>query len=242
MTLTMRQGQEVVGMSVVTRDNGHEVGRVKDLIVHRAKNRVLGLLMARGGWFQHARVLPLSEVLSFGVNAILVPSDTVVVEAEQVPEIQVVLDQKKMLCGTVLMTANGNEIGRVKDVRFDEHSGKVEGFEVLSGIFVDATSDRVFLPADQNVNVREDVVLVSDEAAERLMQAASGVGCSDLTDEQTRELRSSTAMSEIDTVGTSAKGKVRTPWRPTGRRLRAGVQWAIERIGELWRETQHKPR
>lgn len=200
----MRHGKEVVGMSVVTCDKGHELGRVKDLIVHRVQNRVVGLLMRQGGWFQHARVLPLSDVLSFGADAIMVPSEKAVVESEQVPDIQRILEQKKMLGGTILMTANGNEIGKVKDVRFDENSGSIEGFEVVTGGVADANSARAFLPAGQDVVVGEGAVLVSDDAAERLMQVAGGV---ERPDQSSGQTPSNPSASDRTSAATSEFGR-----------------------------------
>src|SRR4051794_29392220 len=136
----MRKGSDLIGKLIVAYETGERIERVEDLIFDQSGNRVLGFLVDEGGWTRRARVLPLREVQSIGVDAIVVPSKRSIVSADRVSEMKDVLQRNKALRKTKLMTTDGREIGTLEDLFFDDKTGVIEGYEVSGGLFAEKDS------------------------------------------------------------------------------------------------------
>jgi|GEM_PF-3119064 uncharacterized protein YrrD len=206
----MLEGKEIIGMPVVTSDTGEEIGRVKEVIVHRAKKCVVGFLLQRSGWFQHARAVPFAEVESFDKSAVMVPSTDSVVRLEQVPEGPRLLERKP-IAGSALISRSGHEVGRVTDFFFDEDSGEFDGFEVVAGSAEESADDEVsspeYLPLNDDVFVGKDDVVISEQAVERLFDDSTE---SDRRD-STREIP---VMDENTLKAMNVNPAANTAWKP----------------------------
>jgi len=113
----MRKGSDLIGKLIVAYETGERIERVEDLIFDQSGNRVLGFLVDEGGWTRRARVLPLREVQSIGVDAIVVPSKRSIVNADRVSDMKDVLQRNKALRKTKLMTTDGRELGQPRGDR-----------------------------------------------------------------------------------------------------------------------------
>jgi uncharacterized protein YrrD len=131
------------------------------------------LLVDKAGWFHNARVLPLQEILFIGEDEIGVPTKSVILEAKQLPAIQLILERRNTLDGTTLTTSDGEEIGIIQDIQFDERSGNVEGFMVTSRVTDETWPETWFLPCGEEVWIGESVAIVGAELIKRLRQSAS---------------------------------------------------------------------
>lgn len=161
----MLRGNNVIGMPVVAVDRGAEVDHVRDLVLDRNSRRVVALLIEKEGWFNgQARVLPLSRVQAFGPSAIMVQSAGEIVPAEQAPDIQEAIAGHAKCAGASLMTFDGRKLGTVKDIEFDEKTGRIGAFEVSGGIVEDVVSGRSLVRPGDNLVVGEELVIVGSDA------------------------------------------------------------------------------
>src|SRR5262245_24591695 len=126
----MQRRSDIIGRRVVSLDRGSELDRVSDVVVDRARHRVVALLLKRGRWLQTPRVVPLAAVQSFGHDAIMVPSAAAITEVASVPDIKVAYQRWAHLPGTKVLSTGGTQLGIIRDVQFDEHSGEVSAFEI----------------------------------------------------------------------------------------------------------------
>ncbi len=178
----MLKAKEVIGLPLVTSDTGEEIGHVKEVIVHRAKNCVVGFLVRRAGWFQPAKVLPFSQVMSFDDSAVIVLTTSSVGGLDQVPDVSRLL-KRKPLAGSMLISSNGHAIGRISDFSFDELSGKLNGFEVVTGSTEDTMSDPEFVPLNEHILIGRVDVIASEQAVARLLKEATVASGPDATRE-----------------------------------------------------------
>jgi uncharacterized protein YrrD len=168
----MRKGSDLIGKLIVAYETGERIERVEDLIFDQSGNRVLGFVVDEGGWARKARVLPLREVQSIGVDAIVVPSKRSIVSVDQVPEMKEVLQRNKALRKTKLMTTDGREIGTLEDLYFDDKTGAIEGYEVSGGLFAEKDSGRGFIPAPETLRVGENIAFVPPETVDIMLDHA----------------------------------------------------------------------
>ncbi|MCL5734401.1 MAG: PRC-barrel domain-containing protein [Actinobacteria bacterium] len=160
----MRRGRDLVGLPVITRDNGTKVGKVEDVILDRACTRVLGLLVDEGGWFSSARVVPWASILVVGLDAVIIAAEAGVKKASEVPEMNEVLDRGYVLDGLELETTRGTKLGRIEEFYFDPTTGVVRGFELSGG------RKPSFLPLPQGFETGRDVAFVDPSVESTIIE------------------------------------------------------------------------
>jgi uncharacterized protein YrrD len=171
----MRKGSEIIGKSVIAFDTGEKFETVLDLIFDQYSNRILALLVDEAGWFSTSNVIPLSSIQSIGPDAIIVASKSAEIPANQIQEIDRVLEQNNIMKGTKIVSTDGRDLGKMIDLYFDEHSGEIEGYEVSGGIFADAYTGRSFVPAPETLKIGKDVAFVPSETADMMQEQVGGI-------------------------------------------------------------------
>ena len=85
------------------------------------------------------------------------------------------LESKKSLLGMALLTTDGQNLGRIADVYFDEQTGNVVGYEATGGLFADLSSGRAFIPAPSDVQIGEDAAIVPISVANAMKENPGGI-------------------------------------------------------------------
>lgn len=171
----MRKGTDIIGKAVVDFATGDRFEKVEDIVFDPIASKVVAFLLDEGGWFSSAKVLPLDKVRAIGPDAILVDTKTVVVSAEQVPNLKDVLEHGNVLKGRRIMTTEGEDLGSASDLFFDEKTGMVEGYEVSGGLFADAYTGRSFVPAGETLKLGEDVAFVTPMTSQLMEEQVGGI-------------------------------------------------------------------
>lgn len=170
----MIKGKELLGRPVVAINTGERVDNVRDLVFDHQANEVLGLLVDEGGFFRAARVVPFDAIRSIGEDAIMVDSSESVTSTREDGRLADVLDSKVSLTGMTLLTTDGQNLGKIADVFFDEHTGRVEGYEATGGIFSDLSSGRTYVPAPEHVQIGQDAAIVPISVAAAMQEQEAG--------------------------------------------------------------------
>ena len=170
----MIKGKELIGRNIVTIDSGNQIDRVHDLVFDHDANQVLALLVDEGGWFRAAKVVPFESVKNIGEDAVMVQDESAVVSARDDSRIAELLDTNMGLIGTKLLTTDGRDLGKIADVYFDEHSGKVVGYEATGGVFSDLSSGRTFVPAPESISIGENAAIVPISVASAMEEQEAG--------------------------------------------------------------------
>jgi uncharacterized protein YrrD len=170
----MRKGTDLIGKPIVSFDTGERIEHIRDLISDQTKNQLLGFVVDEGGWFSTARVLPLSHIHAIGPDTIIVRSKDAIVPADSDLVIQRILERNNVLKGTTIVTTDGQDLGTLVDLYFDDQTGIIEGYEASGGVFADAFSGRSFVPARQTLKIGEDVAFVPPETAQLMEEQVGG--------------------------------------------------------------------
>ena len=200
----MYKGRDMIGKSVVSYDHGEKFAKIIDLIFDQNSNQLLGFLIEEGGWFSNAQVVQLKDVQSIGLHAIIVPSKSMNFDASLVPAIDYILKINNALRDTDIMTTDGQDLGHIVDLYFDENTGMVEGYEVSGGIFADAFSGRSFVPAIETLKIGRHVAFVTPHTAKMMEEQIGGIkGAIQATSDKVQETAQATG-AKIDDARRSA--------------------------------------
>lgn len=170
----MIKGKEILGKNIVSISTGQRVDSVRDVVFDHQANQVLGLLVDEGGWFRAAKVVPFERIRSFGEDAIMIGEAADLTTSREDGRLADMLENKVSLMGMTLLTTDGQNLGKIADVYFDEHSGRVEGYEATGGLFADLSSGRSFVPAPESVQIGADAAIVPVGVAAAMQEQEDG--------------------------------------------------------------------
>ena len=143
----MLKGTDLIGLPIIASDSGQTLATTQDFIISPEADRLIGLLIKKGGWTGQAQVVPWGEIVVAELTAIIVRSDASIVDADDVPDIQSVLESNKRLRGTRMCTTDGVDLGVIVDLFFSRKTGMTEGYEVCGRLLDAASSHCVFVSA-----------------------------------------------------------------------------------------------
>ena len=228
----MLKGSDIIGLPVVTFDHGEKIDKVTDVVFDHSANQVIAFLVDEGGWFSSARVVPFESLRTVGPDAVIVPAKSAVVEAGRAPAVAKILERGNVLKGTKIMTTDGRDLGSMRDLYFDEATGRVEGFEVSGGLFADAYEGRSFVPAPHTLTIGEDVAFVPPETAGLMEEQVGGIkGATQSLGEKIKEGAES-AGERIQAGAESARDKLQAGAESARETLQAGGEAVRQRVGE----------
>lgn len=124
---------ELKGRAVVNVEDAKKIGEVENLFLDPGSRRLLSLKVKTGGLFSTALIVPVSQILNIGPDAVTVKSDTV--GSDQVgstPPAQEPVEVTAIL-GNKVVTDAGALVGEVHDVLLDPVSAAVTGYDVREG-------------------------------------------------------------------------------------------------------------
>ena len=124
----MKAGADVLGIAI-RADNGRRIGTVHDVLFDDACSRVVGLVVRSGLVFRTRQVVGFTEVQDISPRAVVVAGAKP--RRPSPDEVAAMSTDRRSIQGRAVVTRGGEHLGTVRDVLFDEESGRVLGFEVL---------------------------------------------------------------------------------------------------------------
>ena len=176
--------KSLIGMTVFAVEGGKNLGTVDRLLFSPDEMRVTAFVVASVAGMmdepEPQKLLPTEKVKAVGQDAITVESDSMLdVTADgELPPGAVAFDQIER---EKVITENGEDVGEISSVEFDEQTFKLDFIEVGRG-FLSGSS---MISVENIVSVGEDVIVVRDAA----MAEAEAPVEDDIVDEETDEKR-----------------------------------------------------
>ena len=147
----MRLSKDLIGKSVVTISDGRIVGDVKDVYMNAEMTMLAGVNLGKTGklFRRKAVIVPIENVVVFGVDVILIKSDEAVTDSKEleVSAEWVLLDEVE---GREIDTPGGTKVGQIGDLVLDE-DGNIMAF-ALARVYVEGPL------SDERVVYRDSVI------------------------------------------------------------------------------------
>jgi uncharacterized protein YrrD len=119
--------QDAHGVPVLAKESAEQVGAVEHFVV--AQGRVRAIHIAGG---KHGRLVDWADVISFGDDAVVVASESVVRDATDDREARALRGELDLV-GKRVLTDIGDELGDIADVTFDAEDGTILSLRVDDG-------------------------------------------------------------------------------------------------------------
>src|SRR4051812_1614915 len=171
----MRKGKSVIGKQILSLATGERLETVSDLVLDPDGRRMIALVASEGGILTSSKVVPSSEISSFGRDAVVVRGPDAIISASDQPDLRAAVNHNDKILGKAVFTTTGDKLGSISDVYFDERTADVMGYEVSSGLIGDATKGTSYLATDEITNIGPDVIYVHPLTADALEAQVGGI-------------------------------------------------------------------
>ncbi len=164
----------VIGQDVLSLADGTRIHTVKDLVIGDPA-QIVALLVDEGGLLSTSTIVPIEAITRFGKDAVVIADSTAVIPASADARVKAILTRKDRLVGKTVYSTDGQKLGSVADMYFDEVSGRIDGLEVTGGALADLAKGTSYLSADEIERSGPDVVFVPPATAAALTAQIGGV-------------------------------------------------------------------
>lgn len=157
---------ELIGLPVLSLNNGQQIGEVQDLVVDISKSTVSGLLIVNETWLSECHTVFFSDIFRIGRDAIMLRDASALqpataLEFEDCYRLQELTEK-------IIYTETGMYLGGLVDIFFQPSTGELTGYEVSDGIIADFLFGRKAMPVPQAQMVHPNRLLVPESMSELL--------------------------------------------------------------------------
>lgn len=163
----MRRASDILHKPVIVGSSGDYAGRVTNLVFDEHRGLCLGAVVERGRLLRRTRVLPFVDIMSIGKHFVVARRRESLLRPRDMPAI-VENPPSVKVKGKRLVSADGQYLGRIVDVRVDERSGRIEGYDLSRGRLATLFGKRMYLSAVEGLVASDDIVLAPAGAAASL--------------------------------------------------------------------------
>ncbi|MCD5323739.1 MULTISPECIES: PRC-barrel domain-containing protein [Pontibacillus] len=154
----MKRSHEITELPIISIVDGKEVGRVKSLVINPDEGHVDFLTIEHKDWQVSVKAIPFKKVIGVGEYAVTIESTTAILDLDEIPIANELINKKVKIIGSKVMTRKGQLIGEVTEYYVNDDTGKVIAASVQMG------NEEVVLESASVVTYSEHMTIVSEEA------------------------------------------------------------------------------
>lgn len=171
----MRRSKELLGMPVVSLEEGIRIGRVTGLVINPSAKAVAALMIEKGGFLrEEQRFVPFAQVHSIGANAVTLQQGRYAAKGTSLPEILRLYQEKVSLLGAKVVAENGTVLGDVTEYLVETTNGAISAVEIatVKPAFFQGVRllDSAFIRT-----IGKEIVVVHDAAIDNLTPVDGGL-------------------------------------------------------------------
>ncbi|MBB6445861.1 PRC-barrel domain-containing protein [Bacillus benzoevorans] len=163
----MKNSAQITGLPIISITDGIQVGKVKSLVINPEKGAVDFLTIEQDDWQVSVKAIPFKKVIGVGEFAVTIDSDSAIIDLNEIPIANQLVNKKIKILNTRVMTRKGELIGEINEFYVDEDNGLILGMALK-------TSDReVALPSEFVLTYGKDIIIVKEEATEHFLSSTN---------------------------------------------------------------------
>ncbi|WP_328589533.1 PRC-barrel domain-containing protein [Priestia abyssalis] len=169
----MKKSIEVIKLPIISIAAGDQLGQVNSLVINPEKFSVDFLTIQQEDWQVSVKAIPFKKVIGVGEYAVTVENESAVIDLNEIPIANQLLNKKVGIIGSKVMTRKGELLGEILEYYLNDDNGELMGLSIKSG------QKDVILPIGSVITLGKEMVIVNEHAkeaflteAEQLMEAA----------------------------------------------------------------------
>ena len=154
----MRTFSLLKGLPVIEIKSGAKLGEVSDLRIS-ADGLVKGLLVKKGALLKKTFLIDIDDVSSFGWDSVMIEEQSFLKSEKNADDYT--FESENSLVGKVMMTREGEKLGLLEDVYFQEEVGTIVGYELSDGFFSDMLEGKRVVKTKAPPAIGKDAIIVN---------------------------------------------------------------------------------
>ncbi|MFZ5646219.1 MAG: PRC-barrel domain-containing protein [Bacillota bacterium] len=171
----MRKSKQFQGMSVVSLEEGQQIGSVRGLVINPALKNVAALIIEQKGWFREQKFVPFSKVHSIGEDVITIDRVNRAEKGTSLPEILKLFKDKVNIIGSRLVAENGAVLGLVEEYYVDLQTGDIVGLEFSGGTVNNLFKGSAFLDINYVRTLGTSIIICSNSSIDNIVKMDGGL-------------------------------------------------------------------
>lgn len=192
----MKKSTQITGLPIISILDGNQVGKVKSLVINPDKGSVDFLTIEHEDFQVSVKAIPYKKVVGIGEYAVTVDSESAVIDLNEIPIANQLVNKKIKITSTKVMTRKGELIGEVMEYFVDQDTGHILGMQLK-------LSDKdVALSSDLVVTFGKDIIIVKEDATSYFLNSVEELDgktiSTDTAEELVNELPSLEAATSVE--------------------------------------------
>lgn len=163
----MKNSAQITGLPIISITDGIQVGKVKSLVINPEKGAVDFLTIEHDDWQVSVKAIPFKKVIGVGEFAVTIDSDSAIIDLNEIPIANQLVNKKIKILNTRVMTRKGELIGEINEFYVDENNG------LILGMALKASDSEVALPAEFVLTYGKDIIIVKEEATNHFLSSTN---------------------------------------------------------------------
>lgn len=138
-------------------DTGEKLGEVFDLCLCES-GKVEGLLIKKGAILKRNSFIDIKDISAFGHDGVMIEDETVIQPANDL--FHPIFEGREKLLGKPVLSSEGEQLGLLNDVYFNEELGTIVGYECSDGFFADITEGKRVIKTNEPPKIGKDAIIV----------------------------------------------------------------------------------
>lgn len=156
----MKKSAEMKALPIISINDGSEIGRVKSLVINPEKGSVDFLTIEHEDWQVSVKAIPFKKVVGIGEYAVTVENENAVIDLNEIPIANQLVNKKIKINDTRVMTRKGQMIGNIHEFYVDDETGAIVSLELV------AQDSTYFLGTEHVLTFGKDIIIVNEDAVE----------------------------------------------------------------------------
>lgn len=156
----MKKSAEMKALPIISINDGSEIGRVKSLVINPEKGSVDFLTIEHEDWQVSVKAIPFKKVVGIGEYAVTVENENAVIDLNEIPIANQLVNKKIKINDTRVMTRKGQMIGNIQEFYVDDETGAIVSLELQS------KDNTYFLATEHVLTFGKDILIVNEDAVE----------------------------------------------------------------------------
>src|SRR5690606_24800199 len=165
----MKKSVEIVGLPIISIIDGIEIGKVKSLVINPEKGSVDFLTIEHEDWQVSVKAIPFKRVVGIGEYAVTIESDSSVIDLNEIPIANSLVNKKIKITNSKVMTRKGHLLGEVLEYYVDDETGN------LLGTLLNVSGNEVALASESVLTYGKDIIIVEEDASSKFLDSVESL-------------------------------------------------------------------
>ncbi|MBX0358878.1 PRC-barrel domain-containing protein [Halobacillus sp. Nhm2S1] len=154
----MKKSVEIIGFPIISISAGEEIGKVKSIVINPEKGSVDFLTVEHEDWQVSVKAIPFQKIIGIGEYAITVESSHSILDLNEIPIANQLINKKVSITGARVMTRVGELVGEITEYYVNETNGQVISVDVST-----AEQNNFEVSSEYIITYGENLIILNEE-------------------------------------------------------------------------------